>query len=71
MPSIAPYTVFVMKPTNDKLHGIANASKSGTKSQNDGDFTTLVTKWYWMNMTRAVMAGAGALAATWAAVSRA
>lgn len=69
VPSIAPFTVFVMKPTNDKLHGIANASETAVKPRSGGEFSTLVSKWYWLNLTRAVLSGVGALAATWAVVS--
>ncbi|KAK5005120.1 hypothetical protein LTR28_008099 [Elasticomyces elasticus] len=68
IPAIVPYTLFLMKNTNNKLH--AKAAKyrntiAGEKNIEAGmpreeTVEGLVSKWYWLNMLRAVMVGSGA-----------
>ncbi|KAK4990619.1 hypothetical protein LTR66_006762 [Elasticomyces elasticus] len=69
IPAIVPYTLFLMKNTNNKLH--AKAAKyrntiAGEKNIEAGmpreeTVEGLVSKWYWLNMVRAVMVGSGAV----------
>jgi hypothetical protein len=62
LPMIAPFTVFVMKSTNDALH--LAADKGTTDSARIRD---LLDTWWKLNAARAVITGTATALAVWAA----
>ena len=57
LPSIVPYTLIVMKATNDRLHQKADKADSVS----DVETTELLRKWKGMNYNRAIFALIGTL----------
>lgn len=62
LPMIAPFTIFVMKSTNDALH--LAAEKGTTDSARIRD---LLDTWWKLNAARAVITGTATALAVWAA----
>ncbi|OCK80119.1 DUF1772-domain-containing protein [Lepidopterella palustris CBS 459.81] len=65
--AIVPFTLIVMKPTNDKLHAKADASEE-SKAETDETVDELMNKWYWLNVVRASLPGVGAVVGAMAVV---
>lgn len=65
IPTIVPYTLLAMQPTNDSI--AARAAKAGDIS--DAQLKALVVKWSGMNYTRALLVSIGALLGTTAALT--
>ncbi|KAJ9107412.1 hypothetical protein QFC21_000862 [Naganishia friedmannii] len=63
IPSIAPFTIFVMKATNDALH--AAADKGATESQ---QIHALLDHWWKLNAVRALLVGTGTVLGVLASV---
>lgn len=78
MPSIIPFTLIFIAPTNNKLiekmNSMAGASledKAVEKNVAKGETVhALIDKWATLNLARAVLIGAGAICAVVAAVDK-
>ncbi|KAI4723765.1 DUF1772-domain-containing protein [Aureobasidium sp. EXF-10728] len=78
VPSIVPYTVFLMSSVNNKLHekasSLANASLTDTAVESgaaQGETAhELLDKWATLNFGRSLLPLVGALAAGWAIVDK-
>lgn len=69
MPTIVPFTLGVMKPTNDMLMTKAGAGgKASDSSSESANVEALLEKWKKMNYVRAFVVGTGALLAATATV---
>jgi hypothetical protein len=78
LPSIVPFTLLVIGPTNDKL--MAKKDELATASLRDKNVEAfaaegetvheLMDKWATLNMARALLVGAGALCTVFAAVGK-
>lgn len=70
VPVIVPYTLGIMKPTNDRLH--ARADKYRVVSwdvKEDEELEDLLTKWTALNTTRSLFPLMGAVVGLWAVLS--
>ncbi|TKA71749.1 hypothetical protein B0A49_08161 [Cryomyces minteri] len=79
MPSVIPYTLLLVKPINDKLLkkaetlatvSITDDAASETGVSKDETVHGLVDRWGTLNLGRALLAAAGCLCATWAAIDK-
>ncbi|KAF2436130.1 DUF1772-domain-containing protein [Tothia fuscella] len=68
VPAIVPFTLFIMKDTNAKLHHKANSMS--TEVKDDSELTELLPKWKLLNNIRASFPGIAAILGLWAIVSR-
>ena len=63
IPSIAPFTLTVMKDNLAKLNAKADAAKGKSETtEDDKELWALLRTWQWLNASRAVLVGAGTLA---------
>jgi hypothetical protein len=77
-PSIVPYTLLVMLPTNDalveKTQSLAGSSlddKSVEVGVQSGEtVNALLDRWATLNLVRAAITGVGAVCAIWAALDK-
>lgn len=65
IPSIVPYTIAIMNPTNVRLIALAREAEVKGKGNEigatEGEVQKLLTKWAGMNYVRAVVVGTGAV----------
>lgn len=77
-PSIVPFTLAFLKPTNDKLFeketslaGTSLDDKAAEAGVTSGETThALIDKWAMLNLARAAITGVGAIFAIWAALDK-
>lgn len=67
---IAPYTMFVMLPTNMQLIKMnEKGSEKAAKEDGDAKVDALLNKFGWLNISRASLTGAGGLVGLWTALA--
>jgi len=70
VPVIIPFTIGIMKPTNDKLHAKADKYRLGASDvKEDRELEDLLTKWTALNTVRSFFPLAAAVFGLWAVVS--
>ncbi|QDS78085.1 hypothetical protein FKW77_003815 [Venturia effusa] len=71
VPAIVPYTVGIMKLTNDRLHQRAERYKlvNAWEVKEDGEMEELLKKWTTLNTTRSLLPLAATLFGLWAIMS--
>ncbi|TID22442.1 DUF1772-domain-containing protein [Venturia nashicola] len=70
VPVIVPYTVGIMKPTNDELHARADRYRLvAWDVKEDEELDNLLKKWTALNMTRSLFPLAAAVVGLWAVMS--
>lgn len=70
VPVIVPYTVGIMKPTNDQLHARADKYRLvAWDVKEDKELDDLLEKWTALNITRSLSPLAAAVVGLWAVIS--
>lgn len=70
VPTIVPFTIGIMKPTNDKLHAKADKYRLGSSDvKEDQEMEELFRKWKMMNTIRSLFPLTAAILGLWAVVS--
>jgi hypothetical protein len=70
VPVIVPFTIGVMKPTNDKLHAKADKYRLGASDmKEDQELEDLLKSWTALNIVRSLFPVAAAVVGIWAVVS--
>jgi len=71
-PAIAPWTILVMKPTNNRIFGKAEAygrSSDDVQAKDDPELEGLLKRWMLLNAIRSLFPATAAVLGLWAVVS--
>jgi hypothetical protein len=70
VPVIVPFTIGIMKPTNDKLHAKADKYRLGASDvKEDQELEELLKRWTALNTVRSLFPLAATVVGLWAVVS--
>lgn len=70
VPAIIPFTIGIMKPTNDKLHAKADKYRLGASDvEEDQELEDLLKRWTVLNTVRSLFPLTAAVLGVWAIVS--